>query len=129
MVEPSGRILDTAAKTKSGNLSLGAIGKGCDKIKERLIRLVRANSQGEYSDADKGISPSSSWEDHPPTFNICRDELIRILLEESASVKSDKDTTEHHTAIDILVESYSPDQGKIERRLFQSTSGNTFAQC
>ena len=126
IVEPSGRILDAAATTKSGTLSLGAVGKECDQINERLIRLLRDNSQGESADMDK--ESCSSWEDYPPTSNICRDELIRILLEETTSSISDKDAAENHSVIDILVESYSSDRGKIERRLFRAINGNTFAQ-
>jgi len=125
-VEPSGRILNPAGRSKSGQVSLGAMGKGCDRIQARLLRLLRGKSQDSSAEICDSVS-SSSWEDLPPTHDTCRDALIRILLEETTNISNDKDSSKHDTGGDIMVESYSPDRGEIERRLFRYQNMNTFA--
>ena len=125
IVEPSGVILNPAARSKSGRVSLGAMGKESDKMQARLLRLLRGTSQDETSVGDS--SSSSSWEDLPPTHDRCQDALIRILLEETTNINNDNESSQHDFGGDIMVESYSPDRGKIERRLFRYQNANTFA--
>lgn len=145
IIEPSGRILNPAARSKSGQVSLGAIGKACDKIQARLLRLFRGDRQGEPSVVDEssssssssssstsrrheGLSPSS-WEHLPPTYDECQETLIRILLEETANGNDDVNSSQRGDAGGhvVMVESYSPDRGKIERRLFRYQNANAFA--
>lgn len=116
IVEPSGRILNPTARTKSGNVSLGAIGKGSNKIEKKLLRQLKAKSECGFAKMDKDQPSSSSWEDNPPTYNECRDAIIRVLLEESSTnIAKDNGSYEHNRAVEIMVESYSSDLGKIER--------------
>jgi len=125
IVEPSGVILNPAARSKSGRVSLGAMGQESDKMQSRLLRLLRGKSQDETSVGDS--SSSSAWEDLPPTHDRCQDALIRILLEETKNINSDNGSSQHDIGGDIMVESYSPDRGRIERRLFRYQNANTFA--
>jgi len=125
IVEPSGRILNPTARSKSGQVSIAAMGKASDKIQERLLRLFRGTVQGERSVG--GVTSSSSWEDLPPTYDRCQDALIRILLEETVNTNDDENSSQHDTGGDIMVESYSPDGGKIERSIFRYQNANTFA--
>ena len=124
IVEPSGRILNPSVRSKSGKVSLGAMGKGSDKMQEELLRLFRGDLDDIKGGDDVSSSlgnindGSSSWEDLPPTYDRCQDVLIRILLEESANT-SNGNNISSYTEGDIMVESYSPKQGKIERRLFR----------
>lgn len=120
IVEPSGRILNPSVKSKSGSVSLGAMGRGSDKLQERLGRLFKG---------EDGMDKSSSWEDLPPTFEKCQDKLIRILLEEITNTNSANDNTNpsSNTAGEFMVESYSLDVGKIERQVFRYQNANTYA--
>lgn len=137
VVEPSGRITNPEARSKSKQVSLGAMGKGSDKIHARLLRLLRGKSDVETSDGGfsssspnnyDGLS-SSSWEEHPPTHDKCRDALIQILLEETTNIKKDNDSSHPDTGFyNIMVESYSPHVGQIERRLFRYQNVNTPAE-
>ena len=89
-----------------------------------LLRLFRGDLDDIKGGDDVSSSlgnindGSSSWEDLPPTYDRCQDVLIRILLEESANT-SNGNNISSYTEGDIMVESYSPKQGKIERRLFR----------
>jgi len=47
IVEPSGVILNPAARSKSGQVSLGSMGKESEKMQARLLRLLRGKSQDE----------------------------------------------------------------------------------
>jgi hypothetical protein len=132
IVEPSGRILIPAARSKSGQVSIAAMGKASDKIQERLLRLFRESERSvggvtsSSVDRNDGQS-SSSWEDLPPTYDRCQDALIRILLEETVQTNNDERSSQHHTGGDIMVESYSKNGEKIERRIFRYQNANTFA--
>jgi len=130
IVEPSGRILNPSAKSKSGRVSLGAMGRGSDKLQERLARLFKGEDAMYKSSSDtKDISPPSSWQELPPTFEKCQDELIRILLEEITNTNSanDDNNPSSITAGEFMVESYSLDVGKIERQVFRYQNANTYA--
>jgi len=116
IVEPSGRILNPSVKSKSGKVSLGAMGRGSDKLQERLARAF----SGEDGTA-------SSWEDLPPTFEKVKDELVRIILEETnTNGANDSNSIQTSAGGEFMVESYSLDGGKIERQLFRYQNANTY---
>ena len=124
IVEPSGIILNTPARSKSDQVFLGAMGKGCEKIQERLLRLFQRNSLNGMSAGDSSVAAerlddaSSSWEDIPPTYEECRDTLIRILLEETVS--------DNDAGGNIMVESFCLDKGEIERNQFRYKNANNY---
>ena len=136
LVEPSGRILNPVAKSKSGLVSLAAMGKESDKIESRLLSLLQGKQQkGENpisilsATKDKDSSSSSSWEEFPPTLETCRDTLIRVLLEEATNNNNGSSSREQqdNNGGDIMVEIFSSDRGQIEQRLFRYENSNTFA--
>mmetsp|Transcript_9981 Transcript_9981/g.20801 ORF Transcript_9981/g.20801 Transcript_9981/m.20801 type:complete len:349 (-) Transcript_9981:184-1230(-) len=120
IVEPSGRILTPSVKSKSGKVSLGTMGRGSDKLQEQLARVLSRASDSKDS--------ASSWEDLPPTFEKVKDELIRILLEET-NTNSANDSNSLQTGVggEFMVESYSLDGGRIERQLFRYQNANAYA--
>lgn len=137
IVEPSGRILNSVSG-KSGRVSLGAMGKSSDKVRERLRDLLRGGPRAETTgsrfslsseDRDEELSSSPPWEDCSPNHDECRDELIRILLEEATNTNTGRNNNENNLGSggDIMVESYYPDRGRIERRLFRYQNGHSFA--
>jgi len=136
LVEPSGRILNPLAKSKSGLVSVAAMGKESDKIQSRLLRLFQVNHKGTnnidpiipLSANDEGSTSTSSWEELPPTLETCRDTLIRGLIEEATHNNSNKDSTnmKQDTSEDIMVETFSSDRGQIERSLYRYENSNNF---
>ena len=100
------------------------MGKGCEKIQERLLRLFQRNSLNGMSAGDSSVAAerlddaSSSWEDIPPTYEECRDTLIRILLEETVS--------DNDAGGNIMVESFCLDKGEIERNQFRYKNANNY---
>jgi len=121
IIEPSGRVLNPIARSDSGEVSLGAMGKGCKKIQARLLRLLQGNMKGKMN------CSSSSWGNLPPTYDRCQDMLIRILLEETANVNCERISRGDNTGGDIIVESYSTGQDKIKRRIFRYQNASSFA--
>jgi hypothetical protein len=136
LVEPSGRILNPVAKSKSGLVSLAAMGKESDKIESRLLSLLQGKQQKGKNPIsilsatkDKDSSSSTSWEEFPPTLETCRDTLIRVLLEEATTTNNGSSSNEQqdNNGGDIMVETFSSDRGQIEQRLFRYENSNTFA--
>lgn len=134
IVEPSGRVLNPPARSQSRQVSLAAMGKESNKIQSRLLRLLRGEQTGKKASISP-ISLSSTqdetqtrpWEDVPPTYERCRDVLIRVLLEETTTNYSNDDNPHTQKGGEIMVESYSIDRGQLERQLFRYQNSNTFA--
>ncbi len=127
IVEPSGRILKPSVQSGSGKVSLGAMGRGSDKLQEQLSRLLK----GELEIAAGGDDVSSSWEDLPPTYDQCQDALIRLLLEEIATTNSANDANSPSSSSsvggELMVEAFSPESGKIERQSFRYQNAESYA--
>ena len=122
IVEPSGRILNPSVQTDT--VSLGAMGRGSDKLQEQLARLLR----GEL---EIGDDASSSWEYLPPTYDQCQDALIRVLLDEIATTNGANDgnnpSSSSSVGGEIMVETFSPESGKIKRQSFRYQNADTYA--
>jgi len=138
LVEPSGRILHPLAKSKSGLVSVAAMGKESDKIQSRLLRLFQVKQKGKNNidpiislsdnDEDSMSTSTSSWEELPPTLEICRDTLIRVLIEEATHNNGNKNSRneKQETTDNIMVETFSSNRGQIERSLYRYENSNNF---
>ncbi|VEU44989.1 unnamed protein product [Pseudo-nitzschia multistriata] len=135
IVEPSGRVLNPLARSASGCVSLAAMGKESDKIQARLSRLISGKEQERktgigpfsFSSSTRDETQTSSWEDIPPTYERCRDSLIRVLLEETTGSNTNNiGSQQNNGGGEIMVEGYSLDRGQIERQIFRYENANTF---
>mmetsp|Transcript_14573 Transcript_14573/g.40501 ORF Transcript_14573/g.40501 Transcript_14573/m.40501 type:complete len:375 (-) Transcript_14573:189-1313(-) len=133
IVEPSGRVLNPPARSRSHQVSLAAMGKESNKIQARLQRLLKGEQKGKEAAIGPVSVPSTqdetktpSWEDLPPTYERCRDALIRILLEETTITNSNSGSNHNTRGGELMIESYSVDRGKIERQLFRYPNSNNF---
>jgi hypothetical protein len=149
LVEPSGRILTPTAHSSSGRVSVAAMGKDSEKIQARLMELFRPTINNSGHETDTGGStfhrsssslPSSpptllsSWEEHPPaSVEVCRDTLIRIILDELVTTSSRVGSTSGELVVESFSSTSSSDRqrrrtrGGFTRAVYRYDNSKTFS--